>query len=121
MISITVQMIFKTICFSALFGAASGITYALVGALFRTLRNVLKRQKNDLTSIGASRFFNGFDFFFFLITGAVIILINYSFCDGVSIFYSAVSFVLLFWLSVSAFGKITGETAHFFTSRQKKS
>lgn len=92
MISVTFDMIFKSVVFSLLLGAVSGLIYSVLhvfssfftGVAFR----LFKKKKRTLRRSFLS---NLFDFLFFLSVGTAYILVLYASTDGVFYLISLVS------------------------------
>ena len=97
MISVTSDMIFKSVVFSLILGAVSGLIYSVwhvFSSFFMEVAfRLLKRQKR-----APRRSFlpNLFDFLFFLSVGIVYILILYAFTDGIFYLISLVSLLVGF-------------------------
>lgn len=94
MISVTTDMILKSVLFSLLSGAIFGGIYSFLKANFQLFKSLLCRLFKRKSITGKRSVFGEiFDFFFALTVGAIYILILYAFTDGV--FYP-ISLVALF-------------------------
>ena len=97
MISVTTDMILKSVLFSLLTGAIYGGIYSFLKADFQLFKGLLCRLfKRKNTREKRSVFGEIFDFFFALTVGATYLLILYSFTDGVFYPISLVALLLGF-------------------------
>ena len=97
MISVTTDMILKSVLFSLLLGAVFGGIYSFFKANFQFFKGLFCRLFNRSNIIEKRSVFGEiFDFFFALTVGAAYLLILYAFTDGVFYPISLVAMLLGF-------------------------
>ena len=94
MISVTSDMIFRSVLYSLILGALSGLMYTLAVYVFRLLfRMLVRRDFCEINHMSIRIFRNTADFIFSFSIGVLYLLVLYAFTDGV---FNLVSLTALF-------------------------